>query len=163
MGRGKITPKGASKKESGTHIKHAPIIRNLSKLDLETTYFVKSSSPFMSAFKKVYKILNKFDKVDDASNYKYRNGHYKNLKYITLKGMGKSMEKTLNLALKFRDELGYKTDILTGSSEVIDEFKKDINDRYSIEVDDDEMEEEEEILYKKRMVSSIEIRLWLKR
>lgn len=71
--------------------------------------------------------------------------------------MGKAIENTLSIALKFQDELNYKVDILTGSVEVLDEFQIGTNG------DDSDNDYNDETLFKKRMVSYIETRIWLKR
>ena len=90
--------------------------------------------------------------------------------------MGKCLEKTLKLALKFQ-ELNYRVDIVTGSIEVIDEFEKLENEeetKMDVDVDvdvdvgketmqEDDVFDDEERIYCKRMVSTVEVRIWLNR
>lgn len=144
------------KRINGRHIKHSPNTVPLLKIENETTFLVKSSTPYISALKRIQKILAKFDK-SVLPNKKYQNVDYKKVKYITVKGMGKAIENTLSIALKFQDELNYKVDILTGSIEVLDEFLIGPNG------DDSDNEYNDENIFKKRMVSYIETRIWLKR
>lgn len=144
------------KRINGKHIKHSPNTVPLLKIEHETTFLVKSSTPYISALKRIQKILAKFDK-SVLPNKKYQNVEYKKVKYITVKGMGKAIENTLSIALKFQDELNYKVDILTGSVEVLDEFQIGTNG------DDSDNDYNDETLFKKRMVSYIETRIWLKR
>lgn len=150
--RNNINPK----RINGKRIKHSPNTRPLLKIENETTFLMKSSTPFVSALKQTQKLLAKFDK-SNLPNKKYQNVEYKKIKYITIKGMGKTIEKTLSLALKFQDDLNYKTDIITGSAEVLDEFQLNAED------DDSDNCYKDDNLFKKRMVSYIEVRVWLKR
>mmetsp|Transcript_6910 Transcript_6910/g.8774 ORF Transcript_6910/g.8774 Transcript_6910/m.8774 type:complete len:158 (-) Transcript_6910:14-487(-) len=144
------------KRVNGKHIKHSPNTLPLLKSEHETTFLVKSSTPYISALKRIQKILAKFDK-SVLPNRKYQNVEYKKVKYVTVKGMGKAIENTLSIALKFQDELNYKVDILTGSIEVLDEFQVTSND------DDSDNDYNDDKIFKKRMVSYIEARIWLKR
>ncbi|CUM54548.1 uncharacterized protein AC631_02255 [Debaryomyces fabryi] len=144
------------KRINGKHIKHSPNTLPLLKIEHETTFLVKSSTPYISAMKRIQKILAKFDK-SVLPNKKYQNVDYKKVKYVTVKGMGKAIENTLSIALKFQDELNYKVDILTGSVEVLDEFQLASNDG------DSDNDYNDDKIYKKRMVSYIEARIWLKR
>lgn len=144
------------KRVNGKHIKHSPNTLPILKLEHETTFLVKSSTPYISALKRIQKILAKFDK-SVLPNRKYQNVEYKKVKYVTVKGMGKAIENTLSIALKFQDERNYKVDILTGSVEVLDEFQVASND------DDSDNDYNDDKIFKKRMVSYIEARIWLKR
>ena len=144
------------KRINGRHIKHSPNTQPLLKIENETTFLVKSSTPYISALKRIQKLLAKFDK-SVLPNKKYQNLEYKKVKYITVKGMGKAIENTLSIALKFQDELNYRVDVLTGSVEVLDEFQTQTND------DDSDNDYNDDNVFKKRMVSYIETRIWLKR
>ncbi|ODV67248.1 hypothetical protein HYPBUDRAFT_6531 [Hyphopichia burtonii NRRL Y-1933] len=143
----------ALKKENVTHIKHSPNNELQSKINQETTFLVKSSTPYISAIKRIKKILEKFDKTT-LPNKKYQRGDYKKVKYILVKGMGKAIEKTLSIGLNYKEDLKYKVDIITGTVEVYDEFQPKI---------DSEDEDEAESSIEKRRVSYVEIRIWLKR
>lgn len=70
--------------------------------------------------------------------------NYGNVKYFTVKGMGKTMATVVLLAQEFNDR---RIDVLTGSEEVVDEVVRDA-------------EEDDENEYTKRMVSYIELRIW---
>ncbi|KAI5965559.1 uncharacterized protein KGF55_000921 [Candida pseudojiufengensis] len=169
------------KKKEGKHIKHSPNINIQSETQFNSTFLVKSSTPYVSALKKIDKILTKFNKSknqhqnsNSSSNKKFQNENYKKLKYITVKGMGKTIEKTLKIAMNFKFELNYKVDIITGSIQVLDEFEKksepmSIEEKNAIafsianEDDDKDNDDEPEREYQKRMVSYVEARIWLKR
>lgn len=143
------------KRIAGKHIKHSPNTQIRLKIENETTFLVKSTTPYISALKRIQKILAKFDK-SVLPNKKYQNMEYKKVNYITVKGMGKAIENTLSIALKFQDELNYKVDILTGSVDVLDEFNVNAGDDSDNDYNDD-------TIFKKRMVSYVESRIWLKR
>ncbi|KAK6456695.1 Rpp20 subunit of nuclear RNase MRP and P-domain-containing protein [Scheffersomyces xylosifermentans] len=141
---------------NGKHIKHSANTKLVSVIERETTFLVKSKTPFISAVKQIQRSLDKFNKkINKKSTNKYQGGDYKKVKYIVVKGMGKAMEKTLSLGVHFEEN--YKVDVFTGSVEVLDEFK--INENAS----DSEDEDDEETIYKKRMVSYVELRIWLQR
>lgn len=143
------------KRIAGKHTKHSPNTQIRLKIENETTFLVKSTTPYISALKRIQKILAKFDK-SVLPNKKYQNMEYKKVNYITVKGMGKAIENTLSIALKFQDELNYKVDILTGSVDVLDEFNVNAGDDSDNDYNDD-------TIFKKRMVSYVESRIWLKR
>lgn len=143
---------------NGKHIKHSPNYQVVLNIQRETTFLVKSSSPFISALKRINKMLEKFSKASGSRNAKFRGGDYQKVKYITVKGMGKSIEKTLSLGLKFQKEFMYKVDIVTGGVEVLDEFKVKEEDEDDALDDDDRKS-----VFKNRMVSFVECRIWIKR
>lgn len=141
------TKKFSMKKPEKRLIKHSPNTQIVGVVQRETTFLVKLRTPFVSAIKQITKILQKFDKLR-LNHRKYNNGEYKRVRYITVKGAGRAIEKAIAVGAKFA-EMDYKVDYLTGSVEVLDEFKGDDSD------DDSE--------FAKRMVSYIEARIWLKR
>lgn len=112
------------KRINGKHIKHSPQTKPLTETQFNSTFHVKSSTPFISAVKRINKQLAKFTKLQGTQR-KFQNDQYKRVKYITVKGMGKTIEKTLKLAMHFQ-QLGYKVDIITGSVQVLDEFEKSV-------------------------------------
>ncbi|KAG7665150.1 uncharacterized protein J8A68_001206 [[Candida] subhashii] len=142
------------KRLQAKHLKHSPNLIPQTETQKASTFLVKSRTPYVSALKTITKQLEKFEKTSNIK--KFQNLQYKRVKYITVKGMGKSIEKTLSILLNFQER--YKVDILTGSVEVLDEFE--MEKKEGEDVDDDE---EGEKVYKKRMVSSVEGRIWLKR
>lgn len=155
------------KRIQGKHIKHSANLKPLTETQASSTFLIKSRTPYISSLKKITKTLDKFNKTK-SNVKKYQNEQFKNVKYITVKGMNKTIEKVLSLALHFQDE-NYKVDILTGSVEVLDEFilpdatSNDNSEGEEEEDDDDDDDENNERIYKKRMVSSIEARIWIKR
>lgn len=158
------------------HTKHSPVQKLQNETEFNLTILIKSLTPFISALKRIQKQLNKFSKsaATSTSSKKYQNDQYKKLQYIKVRGMGKCLEKTLKLALKFQ-ELNYRVDIVTGSIEVIDEFEKLENEeetKMDVDVDvdvgketmqEDDVFDDEERIYCKRMVSTVEVRIWLNR
>lgn len=133
---------------NGKHIKHSSNVNIKLIVEQETTFLVKSSTPFVSALKRINKMLNKFNKTITKTN-KYQAGEYKKVKYITVKGMGKSIENTLSIANRLQNNYHYKVDVLTGSVEVLDEFVPETDSFDST--------------FQKRKVSTVELRVWLKR
>lgn len=114
---------------SETHIKHSANRGILLQIDKETIFFVKSSTPFISAVKRVQKM-----------NHRLEKGLMMKVKGVKIKGMGKAIEKTLAIGNYFK-ERDYKVEVFTGSEEVLDEFVG------------------EERRYEKRMVSFVEVTL----
>ena len=155
------------KRIQGKHIKHSANLKPLTETQASSTFLIKSRTPYISSLKKITKTLDKFNKTK-SNVKKYQNEQFKNVKYITVKGMNKTIEKVLSLALHFQDK-NYKVDILTGSVEVLDEFilpdatTNDNSDGGDEDDDSDADDEDNERIYKKRMVSSIEARIWIKR
>lgn len=134
-----------------THIKHSANTKIPLKIEETTTILIKSNTPYISALKRIKKTLQRFEQSLLPQNKKYQGGGFKSVKYISVKGLGKAIEKCLSLGLAFQDKIGYKIEVLTGTVEVLDEFKQDGSDS------------EEESEYRKRRTNSIEIRVYLNR
>jgi len=118
-------------------IKHsANVVQRLST-EAQATFLVKSKTPYVYAIKKIDKIIGDFTSKKNL---------FKTVQYITVKGMGKAILKTANIGMKFQTDGTYKVDFLTGSVEVLDEI----------------VDEEDESEYKKRMVSYLEVRIWIR-
>lgn len=147
------------KRIQGKHIKHSANLKPFTETQSSSIFLIKSKTPYISSLKKITKILDKFNKTKN-NNKKYQNEQFKNVKYITIRGMNKTIEKVLNLGIHFQDK-NYKVDILTDSVEVLDEFIPTTSTTNDDEEDDEE--DDDERIYKKRMVSSIEVRIWIKR
>lgn len=128
------------------YIKHSANVEHKLQTQRETTFLVKSATPFISAIKKLDRILTKYG--GKRINFKYQNGQYRNVKFVTVKGMGKAIEKTVSIGLHYKLQGDHKVDILTGSVEVLDELLP--------------TDEDDESTYKKRMVSYVEIRIWIR-
>lgn len=131
----------------GKHIKHSPNVIHRLLTERETLFLVKSKTPYISAIKKIDKILVKYS--GKSTNKKYQGGQYKKVKFITIKGMGKSIQKTVSIGLKYQQDGDYPVDVFTGSVQVLDELKPEDSD-------------EENSTYKTRMVSFVEIRIHLR-
>ncbi|EMG48468.1 POP7 Ribonucleases P/MRP protein subunit POP7 [Candida maltosa Xu316] len=142
------------KRIEGKHIKHSSNLKPFTETENKSIFLIKSSTPYISALKQITKLLNNFTKSKNVK--KFQNESFKNVKYVTVKGMSKTIEKTLNLAIHFQDK-NYKVDILTGSVKVLDEFVPTKN------VPEEEEDEDDDRIYQKRMVSSIEVRIWIRR
>ena len=139
------------------YVKHRPPKQIWLRVEYLTTFQVKSTTPFISGIKKVQKLLQQFEK-SSLSNRKYQQGDFKKVKYIKIKGMGKAIEKTLSLGLKFQDDMHYKVDIITGTIELLDEFQiEDIDDTSVV------TQKKDEVSFRKRNISCVEVRIWLKR
>lgn len=138
-----------------TIIKHSPNSKIGLKTEADTTFLVKSKTPYISAIKRIDKMLEKFDKAS-LDHKKYQRGEYKKVKYVVVKGMGRAIEKTTSIGLHYMTQKAYKVDIRTGTVEVLDEIKTAL--AYSSKDDSDE-----ESLFKKRNASFVEVRVWLKR
>ncbi|KAI5962736.1 hypothetical protein KGF57_001470 [Candida theae] len=145
----------------GKHIKHSAQTKRLTETQFNSTFLVKSSTPFISAVKRIDKQLTKFSK-SQGTQRKFQNDQYKKVKYLIVKGMGKTIEKTLKLAMHFQSQ-GYKVDILTGSVQVLDEFEKEAYISSDGEDGSRFGHADIETKYKKRMVSSVEAKIWLQR
>lgn len=128
------------------HIKHSPNVQHKLQTERETTFLVKSHTPYISAVKKIDKILTKYS--GKTINVKYQHGQYKKVRFVSVKGMGKAIEKTLSIGLKYQLDGDYKVDVFTGSIEVLDEILP--------------TDEDEESVYKRRMVSFVEVKLWIR-
>lgn len=135
-------------------IKHISTKRQ-TLIEKETTYLVKSTTPFISGLKRIKKIIDKFENENTSSNEhlkKYRKGDYKNIKFIKIKGMGKAIEKTISLGLHFNEN--YKICIYSGTCEVLDELIFDENSESENAL--------EKQTFKRRNVSFVEIHIFLK-
>ncbi|ODV97848.1 hypothetical protein PACTADRAFT_36315 [Pachysolen tannophilus NRRL Y-2460] len=121
-------------------IKHAPV-RQFKYSNLQKKYYIKSSTPFISSLKHIDKKLVKLESITNKQKSKQT--------YISIFGMGKTIEKVLNIGLHYQDEKHYRIETLTGSTVVLDEFEnlKDF---------------ENENILRKRELSGIEIRIYFK-
>lgn len=129
-----------------TVIKHPPLKPYL-HTELDTTVYVKSSTPFMSAVKRINKIITKFDEIPNKRGRTIRRGNIsKKVNYVTIKGMGKCIEKVLSLGIHFQCE-NFQIETYTKSIGVLDEIVDEKDE------DDNEM--------KKRNVGAIEIRIYI--
>lgn len=136
-------------------VKHNPDTKLRSKTALDTTFLVKGSTPFVSAVKRIDRMLEKFD-TNGTGYRKYLLGEYKKVRFLTIKGMGKAIDTVVSLGLHYKHKKQYKVDVKTGTVEVLDELKKPLE--YSTKESDDEESE-----FKKRRASYVDVKIWLKR
>ncbi|TID28619.1 hypothetical protein CANINC_002375 [Pichia inconspicua] len=128
-------------------IKHPPLKR-FSYTELDTTIYVKSSTPFMSAVKRINKMITKFEEIPNKRGNLVRRGNVsKKINYVTVKGMGKCLQKVLNIGIYFQNE-NFKVDTYTKTVGVIDEILNDPEDKLEADM-------------KKRNVGAIEIRIYV--
>lgn len=139
-------------------IKHSPANKILSKTGKDTTFLVKGSTPFISAVKRIDKMLEKFDTTGLHAN-KFQRGEYKKVRFITVKGTGYAMDKVISIGLHFQTKKAYRIDVKTGTVEVLDEKKVPLE----VSVKDDSTDDEGETELLRRKTSSVEVKIWLKR
>ncbi|ODV87070.1 hypothetical protein CANARDRAFT_26503 [[Candida] arabinofermentans NRRL YB-2248] len=138
-------------------IKHAPP-RIYAYNDTKTVIHIKSSTPFISAVKRIEKSLKFFQEKYNKKG-KPINGH-KNVEYIAVHGMGKTVVKVVNLALHFQYEQRMKVDIFTKTIGVLDEFKSETDGKLKSDDDEEDDDDDDDVL-RKRNVSSVEVRIYL--
>lgn len=145
--------------ESKKIIKHAPL-RPYIHTELDSTVYVKSNTPFISAIKRIEKMISRFDEIPNKRGEMVRKGNIsKKCNHITVKGMGKSIDKVVNIGLHFKFEEKFTVDIFTKSVGVLDEFvDKEVNKGDDYNSDDDE---DEESVLRKRNVGAVEVRIYI--
>ncbi|KAF3990030.1 hypothetical protein FT663_02309 [Candidozyma haemuli var. vulneris] len=136
-------------------IKHNPDTKLRSKTALDTTFLVKSTTPYMGAIKRIDRMLEKFD-TTGVNHKKYQSGEYKKVRFVTVKAMGKAINTAISVGLHYQTKKSYKVDVKTGTVEVLDEIRQ--ASEHSTKDSDDE-----ESTYKKRSASYVDIKIWLKR
>lgn len=142
-----------AQKQNKKITRRSPNTAILNKTERDTLVLIKSSTPFVSALKRIDRILEKFDNISLSA--KFRNGEYKSVKYVIIKGMGKSIQKTVSVALHYQSR-NYQVDIYTGTVEVVDTVS-------SGEIIETREGPEEQTKNEIRKVSSVEARIWLKK
>ncbi|ANZ77388.1 BA75_04963T0 [Komagataella pastoris] len=115
----------------GTLIKHPPM-RKYKVTEEKNTFFVKSSTLYVSAVKQISKKVEKLNATQTKN------------KVFIVKGMGKSIPKVLSIGVYFQLK-NYRVEVFTGSVKVLDEFEK----------------EDDDSILSKRTVSSVEVRIIL--
>ncbi|KAH3668826.1 hypothetical protein OGAPHI_002581 [Ogataea philodendri] len=124
-------------------VKHAAP-RKYSYNDSKTVIHVKSSTPFMSAVKRIDKTFGYYDSKYTKKGKPIPNEN-KNVGYITVRGMGKTILKVMNLALYFEHEQNRKVEVFTKTLTVLDELKSTNKDKDDV--------------FQKRQVSCVELRI----
>lgn len=133
---------GRSKQERRV-VRKLPSMKVLSRKQIKTTMYVKSSTPYISALKRIKKFLGDLQK-NGAS-------------YVVVLGMGKAIEKTLSLGCHFEQQLGHRVETLTKSVELVDEV---LTDREMAVPHDSGEDTDRETMLKKRTVSGVELRVY---
>ncbi|CUS23930.1 LAQU0S12e03224g1_1 [Lachancea quebecensis] len=124
-----------------------PSLKLLSHKQIKTTLYIKSQTPYVSALKRINKLMSQLQ----------RHG----AKYVTVLGMGKASEKTLAVACHFQEEKGKKVEVLTQSVDVLDEILKCDSVTQSIEEHNSDAEDvDREVELQKRTVSGVEVRIF---
>lgn len=121
-------------------LRKLPTVKTLSRKQIKTTIYVKTSTPYISALKRIKKFLRDLPKSGSTC--------------VVVLGMGKAIEKTLSLGCHFEQQLGKKVDVLTKSVELLDEVSLDDEDGDSIK------DVDRETMLKKRTISGIELRIY---
>ncbi|CAN3373923.1 hypothetical protein DIURU_005573 [Diutina rugosa] len=116
--------------------KQRPVRLPSTQVEHDSTFLVKSTTPYVSAVKQINRKLKRI--------HRKRTTNYQSVKFFTVKGMGKAMATVASLSQEFGTK---KVEVFTGTEEVVDTVKADT------EGADDE--------YKLRKVSYIELRVWI--
>lgn len=93
-------------KIEGKHIRHAPV-RKFKQDDSNYSFYFKSSTPVVSAVKKIDKKLAKLTG---------------NKRYISVFAMGRSINNACKLSVNYQ-ERSFRVDVLTGTTTLLDEFE----------------------------------------
>lgn len=124
----------------GTIIKHAPI--KLVGQSSQDCFYVSSKMAFVSALKKVTKLLKPDRKQPKR-------------KYIKMLGMGKCVDKTISLGLRFIQE-GYRVEVYTSQTTLFDEIKVESEEKMDL----DESDSDEEVVKQVRVISTVEVKVF---
>ncbi|CAI4037404.1 hypothetical protein SMKI_02G2790 [Saccharomyces mikatae IFO 1815] len=126
-------------------VKKHPSLKTLTHKQIHTTIFVKSTTPYVSALKRINKFLDGVHKHGSS--------------YVAVLGMGKAVEKTLALGCHFQDNKNKRIEVFTKTIEVLDEVV--IQDHVDIETENDVEDDDKETQLKKRTVSGVELRIYV--
>ncbi|QHS71728.1 ribonuclease P/MRP protein subunit POP7 [Saccharomyces paradoxus] len=124
--------------------KHSSL-KTLTHKQIHTTIFVKSTTPYVSALKRINKFLESVRRHGSS--------------YVTVLGMGKAVEKTLALGCHFQDQKNKKIEVFTKTIEVIDEVITE--EQADIEIKSDVEDDDKETRLKKRTLSGVEVRIYV--
>lgn len=118
-------------------IKHPPLLA-LSDLTKRNAIFVSSSTPFMSAFKRSLKLIDKIEAIGSKKS-----------NFIRIIGLGKAIDKALKVGLKLQTQ-GYKLEIITSTKHALDENQDEASDSTSLQT----------AVLQKRCISCVEIKVF---
>ncbi|CEP61987.1 ribonuclease P/MRP protein subunit POP7 LALA0_S04e05160g [Lachancea lanzarotensis] len=131
--------------KNGRIIAKHPSVKILSHKQIKTTIYVKSTTPYISAVKRVNKFLSQLQ----------RHG----AQYVTVLGMGKAVEKTLSVGCHFQEEKGKKVVVLTQTIPLVDEILAEQAGDEGESAEDIEDADLETVL-RKRTASGVEVRIY---
>lgn len=132
--------------EGKTLIKHqAPKRYVYSNRKVSTSLNLKGSTPFVSALKRIDKMLENL--IPGTNRKGHEMSRPKNdVEYVSVQGMGKCIPKLMDICSQFKGK-GHRVEMFTRTVQVLDEFR-DIKD-----------EDEEDIL-RKRQVGCLEVHIY---
>ncbi|SCU92014.1 LAMI_0E08350g1_1 [Lachancea mirantina] len=136
---GKTAGLGAQK-SSGKLISKHPTMKVFSHKKIKTTMYLKASTPYISALKRIGKLLGSLR----------RHG----AEYVSVLGMGKAVEKCLSVACHYEGERAYRVEVRTQSVSVFDEIAD--SDDSEIDIRD----EDRETRLQPRNLSGVEVRIY---
>ncbi|CCF59247.1 hypothetical protein KAFR_0G02130 [Kazachstania africana CBS 2517] len=122
-------------------VRKYPTVKESSHIEIKSTIYIKSKTPYISAIKRISK------KLQDPKPA--------NIKYITIMGMGKAVEKTLSIACYFQTKKQRKVEIITTSVDVIDEIATEDNEESPVSTED------LETTLKKRTISGLRVKIYV--
>ncbi|VEU24332.1 DEKNAAC105649 [Brettanomyces naardenensis] len=135
-------------------VKHAPP-RAYSQNEGSHVVYIKSSTPYISALKRIERSLDGFRPLPNRNGSPVAKSG-SNIKYIVVKGMGKAIPKVVNLGIHFKYDKQLHVELYTKTIGVLDEFVPKDNEN-----DDDDEEEEDDDVLRKRNVGSVELHIML--
>ena len=113
-------------------------------------------------------MISKFEEIPNKKGDLIRRGNVsRKCKFITVRGMGKSIDKVVNVGLHFKYEEKCTVDIFTKSVGVLDEFvgketeKEDKEGKEDVPGDEDGEDQEDDSVLRKRNVGAIEVRIYI--
>lgn len=117
----------------GKITKHAPA-KQFKYSDSDSLLNIQSKTPFVSAVKRVSKLLKELPKKQPKYDY------------IIVRGSGKAVEKTVSVSLHFKEVERNRVEIFTKTLEVLDEI--------------DNGDEDQDTVLKKRKIPAVEIHIY---
>lgn len=133
-------------KEQGKLIRKRPTIKVLSHKKIKTTIYVKSSTPYVSALKRITKFLDNLEKHGST--------------YVSVLGMGKAVEKTLSLGCHFEQNKNKRVHILTKTIDLLDEVLQEVENEEEEGQEAEIEDEDKDTILKKRRVCGVELKIY---
>ncbi|QLG74965.1 hypothetical protein HG535_0H02920 [Zygotorulaspora mrakii] len=127
-------------------VRKHPTVKAFSRREIKSHIYIKSVTPYVSALKRIKKVLTELDKSSAT--------------FVAVLGMGKAVEKTLSLGCHFEEQMGKRIEVLTKTIEVLDEVTEVDSDTASGNQELQEENEDLETILKKRTLSGVEVRIY---